>query len=201
MTSPSSNLLRAWVTLLLLVAVAGCAEDLALDEAEGETQTIATEPLADGGFTTRVDASASDTWVYFSFVSGAQVIPLDPQDSSDWDLGFQRFHIITNGGASGNGGASVATLADQAFADVVAAPAEGYVADEPDSDDSDTLVDSAFETGDGWYAYDEMTNRLSPRPIVYVIRTARGAHYKLSILDYYDDAGSSGHPTFSWAEL
>jgi hypothetical protein len=201
MTSPSSNLLRAWVTLLLLVAVAGCAEDLALDEAEGETQTIATEPLADGGFTTRVDASASDTWVYFSFVSGAQVIPLDPQDSSDWDLGFQRFHIITNGGASGSGGASVATLADQAFADVVAAPAEGYVADEPDSDDSDTLVDSAFETGDGWYAYDEMTNRLSPRPIVYVIRTARGAHYKLSILDYYDDAGSSGHPTFSWAEL
>jgi hypothetical protein len=199
MFPPSSNHLRAM--LLLLATVAGCAEDLVADGDEGETQTIATLPLPDGGFTTRVDASASDIWVYFSFESSAQVVPLDPQTSNDWDLAFQRFHIITNGGASGNGGASVAVLADQTFAGVVAPPAEGYVVDQPDGDDSDTLVDSAFEEGDGWYAYDETTNRLSPRPSVYVIRTGRGAHYKLSILDYYDEAGSSGHPSFSWAEL
>jgi hypothetical protein len=201
MFSSSPNHLRAQVMLLLLAALAGCAEDLVPEGDESETETISTVPLPDGGFTTRVNASASDVWVYFSFVSNDQVIPLDPPNSSDWDLAFQRFHIITNGGASGNGGASVAVVADQAFADVVAAPAEGYVADQPDGDDSDTVVNSAFEEGDGWYAYDEMTNRLSPRPLVYVIRTARGAHYKLSLLDYYDAAGSSGHPIFSWAEL
>jgi hypothetical protein len=166
-----------------------------------DVQAIATESLADGGFMTWVDASANDVWVYFSFVSRDQVIPLDPMSSADWDLGFQRFHIITNGGASGSGGALVAVLVDQTFDGVVAAPADGYVADQPDSDDGDTLVNSAFEQGDGWYAYDQVTNRLSPRPIVYVIETARGAHYKLSILDYYDAAGSSGHPSFSWAEL
>ena len=84
---------------------------------------------------------------------------------------------------------------------MVVAPGDGYVADQPDTDDDDTAVNSAFEEGDGWYAYDEATNRLSPRAYVYVIQTARGAHYKLSILDYYDAAGTSGHPSFAWAEL
>jgi hypothetical protein len=84
---------------------------------------------------------------------------------------------------------------------VTAAPSEGYVEDQPDSDDDDTVVNSAFETGDGWYDYDPATNRLSPRPNVYVARTPSGAHYKVEILDYYDTAGTSGHPTFAWAEL
>jgi hypothetical protein len=33
------------------------------------------------------------------------------------------------------------------------------------------------------------------------VRTGEGAHYKLEILDYYDAAGTSGHPTFAWAAL
>jgi hypothetical protein len=174
---------------------------LKLDGDDGPAQTVATEPLADGSFTTRVDASDSETWIYFSFISGDQVVPLDALNAADWDLGFQRFHIISNGGASGSGGVAVATLVDRAFDEVVAAPGDGYVADQPDTDDDDTVVNSAFEEGDGWYDYDETTNRLSPRAYVYVIQTARGAHYKLSILDYYDSAGTSGHPSFTWAEL
>ncbi len=192
--------LRIVRTLAALLLV-GCADDLKLEPDDGETEIVTTEPLAGGGFTTRVDASDSEAWVYFSFVSGGQVIPLDAANSSDWDLGFLRFHIISNGGVSGNGGASVAVLTDQTFEGVTSAPADGYVADQPDSDDSDMVVNSTFEAGDGWYAYDEMTNRLSPRALVYVVQTGRGAHYKLSILDYYDAAGSSGHPLFSWAEL
>jgi hypothetical protein len=192
---------RVFAALLSVGSAAGCAEDLKLDSEDGPAEIVATEPLAEGGFSTRVDASDDALWVYFSFVSGGQVIPLDPATSSDWDLGFLRFHIISNGGASGGGGASVAVLADQTFDGVTVAPTDGYVADQPDTDDGDTIANSVFEQGDGWYAYDEMTNRLSPRALVYVIQTARGAHYKLSILDYYDAAGSSGHPQFSWAEL
>ena len=187
--------------LLALALGAGCAEDLKLDAEDGPLEPVVTEPLDDINFMTRVDASSSEEWIYFSFVSGGQVIPLDPANNSDWDLGFQRFHIISNGGASGSGGAEVAVLLDQTFDAVVAAPADGYMADQPDGDDTDTVVDTMFEAGDGWYAYDDMTNRLSPRANVYVVRTARGAHYKLSILDYYDNAGSSGHPSFSWAPL
>lgn len=201
MVSFDSGSLAAALAVLSLSLGAGCAEDLALDGDDGPAQTIATEPLADGSFTTRVDASDSETWIYFSFVSGGQVLPLDALNSPDWDLGFQRFHIISNGGASGSGGAAVAVLPEQRFDAVVAAPAAGYVPDQPDGDDGDSVVDSAFEQGDGWYAYDETTNRLSPRPNVYVLQTARGAHYGLALLDYYDAAGSSGHPSFAWAEL
>jgi len=199
-TRPMSRASSLLLCLLLGPWASGCAEDLTADEADGPAETVETAPDGDA-FTTRVDASSSDVWVYFSFETGAQVAPGTPSDSADWDLGFQRFHIISNGGASGSGGAAVATLVDQAFDDVVAAPSDGYVADQPDTDDDDTVVNSAFEEGDGWYDYDQTTNRLSPRALVYVIQTARGAHYKLSILDYYDAAGTSGHPTFAWAEL
>jgi heme-binding HmuY-like protein len=201
MFSFDSSSLTAALAVLSLAFGASCAEDLKLDSEDGPTETVATEPLADGSFMTRVDASDSEAWIYFSFVSRGQVIPLDPLSSTDWDLGFQRFHIISNGGASGSGGAAIAVLAEQSFDAVVSAPAEGYVPDQPDSDDSDSVVNSAFEEGDGWYAYDEMTNRLSPRANVYVVQVARGASYKLALLDYYDVAGSSGHPSFSWAEL
>jgi hypothetical protein len=202
MRSPSSScLLRASALLCLALPLAGCAEDLQ-PEAEGtETETVSTEPVGGDAFNTRVDASDDALWVYFSFASAGQVTPADATNSADWDLGFQRFHIISNGGVSGSGGATVAVLVDQTFDGVLEAPEDGYVADAADDDDSDTIANSAFEQGDGWYAYDEMTNRLSPRPIVYVIRTARGADYKLSLVDYYDAAGSSGHPIFSWSEL
>jgi len=201
MFSLDSSSLTAALAVLSLAFGAGCAEDLKLDSEDGPTETVATEPLADGSFMTRVDASDAEAWIYFSFVSRGQVIPLDPLSSADWDLGFQRFHIVSNGGASGSGGAAIAVLTEQSFDAVSSAPADGYVPDQPDSDDSDSVVNSMFEEGDGWYAYDDMTNRLSPRGNVYVVQTARGAHYKLAILDYYDVAGSSGHPSFSWAEL
>lgn len=189
------------LAVLSLALGAGCAEDLKLDSEDGPTETVDTEPLADGSFTTRVDASDYEAWIFFSFVSGEQVIPLDPLSSTDWDLGFQRFHVISNGGASGTGGAAIAVLPEQTFDAVASAPADGYIPDQPDSDDSDTVVNSAFEEGDGWYAYDELTNRLSPRANVYVVQTGRGATYKLAFLDYYDVAGSGGYPMFSWAEL
>lgn len=201
MASFDSCSLAAALAVLSLGFGAGCAEDLKLEGGDGPAQTVATEPLDDGSFTTRVDASDSETWVYFSFISGGEVAPLDPLSAADWDLGFQRFHIISNGGASGSGGAAIAVLPEQSFDAVVSAPAEGYVPDQPDGDDADSLVDSQFEQGDGWYAYDETTNRLSPRANVYVVQTARRAHYKLALLGYYDAAGSSGHPRFAWAEL
>jgi hypothetical protein len=187
--------------LVAMFATLGCAEDLQLDTPETPTEPVVTEPTGDGAFTTSVDASDAEQWVYFSFLSGGEVIPADPASSTDWDLAFQRFHIISNGGASGGGGSAVAVVAGQPFEGVATAPVDGYVADLPDGDDDDTVVDSVFEAGDGWYDYDETTNRLSPRVNVYVVQTGRGAHYKLTILDYYDAAGSSGHPSFSWAEL
>jgi hypothetical protein len=184
------------------LALSACADDLAADSAETESSAlVATEASGAGESTTTIDSSNAEAWVYFSFASGAEVTPAEPASSPDWDLGFQRFHIISNGGVSGSGGAEVARLVERTFESVTSAPVEGYVVDQADSDDDDAVVDSAFALDGGWYDYDGATNRLSPKPIVYVVRTGSGAHYKLEILDYYDAAGTSGHPSFVWTAL
>lgn len=194
---------RAGLALSLALSLSlGCAEDLAVDTTDdGNDAPVVTEAGDDGAFVTRVDASDMMAWRYFSFATGSEVTVTDPLTSSDWDLAFQRFHILSNGGVSGSAGAAVATVTGQAFADVTAPPADGYTADEADGDDDDMIAESAFSLGDGWYDYDPATNRLSPFPNVYVVRTGSGAFFKLAILDYYDTSGTSGHPMFEWAGL
>jgi hypothetical protein len=188
-----------WLGLWLVTSA--CAEDLVAESTEPESIRVSTSANLPGEFTTRIDASDAAAWVYLSLQSGEEVAPVDPSTSDEWDLAFQRFHIITNGGVSGSGTTSVAALLGESFTEVSAAPESGYVSDQPDSDDDDTVADSAFAVDDGWYDYDPATNRLSPKQIVYVVRTTPGVHYKLALLDYYDDAGTSAHPMFSWAEI
>lgn len=187
--------------LLCALPLSACADELVADTTETQSALVATESNGAGESTTTIDASSAEVWVYFSFESGGEVTPVEPASSPDWDLGFQRFHIISNGGVSGSGGASIAALVDQTFDSVTSAPLEGYVEDQPDSDDDDPVADSAFAANEGWYDYDGATNRLSPKPIVYIVRTGSGAHFKLEILDYYDGAGTSGHPSFVWTAL
>jgi hypothetical protein len=62
------RIVRTLAALLLV----GCADDLKLDTDDGETEIVTTEPLAGGGFTTRVDASDSVAWVYFSRATGSR---------------------------------------------------------------------------------------------------------------------------------
>lgn len=192
---------RASALGLALSIATGCAEDLAVDTTDDPTQAVSTTALEDGTFMTRVDASDMTAWRYFSFATASEVTPADPATSPGWDLAFQRFHILSNGGVTGSGGAAVAILPGQTLADVTAAPADGYIEDSADGDDDDTVSEAAFSEGDGWYAYDPATNRLSPQPNVYVVRTGSGAAYALALLDYYDDAGTSGHPLFQWSAL
>jgi len=42
---------------------------------------------------------------------------------------------------------------------------------------------------------------LTPRPIIWVVKTAGGATLKLEILKYYDDAGTSGWFSLHWGPL
>jgi hypothetical protein len=191
----------AGAAALALSLSTGCAEDLAVDQPAPVAESVVTEAGTAATFRTRVDASNSEAWRYFSFATGAEVTPADPTSSPDWDLAFQRFHILSNGGVSGSGGAAIAVVASQTLADLGAAPADGYLEDQADGDDDDSIAESAFSMGDGWYAYDSATNRLSPHPNVYVVRTGSGAFYKLAIVDYYDAAGTSGYPSFEWAGL
>ncbi len=151
----------------------------------------------DGSYTTVVDATSTTAWIHGDFETRIAIDATGP-----WDLRFQRFHLSTNGGISGAAGVEVAALEGTTFAAVTTAPAAGWTTDQADGDDANVDPDYAFEQGDGWYDYDPSTHVLTPKPLVYVVRTASNASMiKLEIEKYYDTAGTSGVLTLHWAPL
>jgi len=149
---------------------------------------------SDATYTTVVDATSYTEWIYADFETGVAV-----DASAAWDLRFQRFHISANGGVSGPGGVEVAAV-PEAFADVTTAPTGGYLSDAGDAD-GDGMPDYAFDQGDSWYDYNDVTHALTPKAITWVMKTAGGATLKLEILTYYDIAGSPAWFTLHWAPL
>ncbi|HEY6080322.1 MAG TPA: HmuY family protein [Polyangiaceae bacterium] len=151
-----------------------------------------------------VDATAPEgpdtsPWVYVSLATGAklELTDLEALTSRNWDLGFKRASIRTNGGDSGpgQGGAfkvrlpwgsvDASTLGDQAV------PTEHWF------DDECTLIAEAVTgvvtTFSGWDEYDTVTHVLTPADAVYLTRGADGALYKVAILDFYSNPdGSAG---------
>jgi hypothetical protein len=104
------------------------------------------------------------------------VTPSNPQTSSDWDLAFVGYDVLTNGGISGSGaGAAFGPLDVSAFA----------FADEP-VDVPFWIVDAAGGVFWRWYAYDGSSHTLYSRYHVYGLRTG-GKLYKLQVLGYYGD--------------
>jgi hypothetical protein len=187
--------------LLWLAVLAGCADPIghALPDAGPTdipgTGKVRTARASDGTYTTLIDATSATDWVYADFQAGT-VVTADEA----WDLRFQRFHISTNGGVSGTRGVAVAPITDAGFAEVTEAPATGYLSDTGDAD-GDGMPDYAFDQGDAWYDYDDMTHVLTAKPIVWVMKRADGAALKLQILKYYDTAGTAGWFTLHWATL
>lgn len=193
---------RTIVLLLSTVAAAGCADPIGSARPDaGEppdappTGKVQTSRGSDGTYTTIVDATSMADWTFVDFETGGEVAT-----TAHWDLRFQRFHVSTNGGVSGSGGVAVAPLAGVAFAAVTAAPTTGFLSDAADAD-GDMQPDYAFEQGDGWYDYNPESHALSPRPIVWVVKTDGGATLKLEITKYYDPAGTSGWFTLHWGPL
>lgn len=162
------------------------------DDDARPTGPVATVRNPDGSYTTWLDASDDATWRRLDLETGMEA-------DDGWDLAGRRFHLRLDGGASGDGGVEVAPVAGD-LASVTAAPATGWITDAPDAD-GDGEVEYAFEQGDGWYAYDTQTHVLTPRPIVWVIRTNGDAVIKLAIESYYDEAGTPARFRLRWAPL
>lgn len=197
----ASRLLLA--TLLCPLACAGDLDDeLGGDAveppAEGRVGPNTTnQPREGGGQQTSVDATSETEWVYFDLETGTQLEVANPDEDLQWDLAFQRFHIASNSGISGSAGAEVAIL-EQAFDDVTAVPTDGFIVDDADGDDENESPDYAFHE---WYDYNFMTHVLTPKAWTYVVVTGSGNAFKVAVEHYYDDAGTSGHPTIIWDAL
>jgi hypothetical protein len=139
-----------------------------------------------GGVTlVEVEGTGDRDFVHFDFASAGEVAATD-----GWELAFQRYAVRVNGGTSGGGGVEIAAIEGVAFDAVDAAPASGWR--------TDTAEALAL---DDWYDYDGATHVLTAADRVYVVRNGAGEAWKLAFVDYYDDAGNSGFPSFRWAGL
>ena len=155
---------------------------------EESTTAVTTPPPADVApqldvvnFT--IDATSREAWVYFSLAKGDTVEVADPLNSMDWDLGFQRTKVITNGGVSGPGKGAAMMLKDMEFDQVKEAPAAGYAAD------SDQNLGIVAASEEGWYIYLGPPNHwiLPLEKRVFVIQAADGTFAKVRFIGYYKD--------------
>lgn len=157
------------------------------DTDSGADDTGRVRSADEGGGVTlvQVDASAEGEAVYFDFSATGESAA-----DGGWELAFVRYDVTVNGGTTGDGGVEVAPVEETGFADLSTAPSDGWRTDTAE----------AAALGD-WYDYDGATHTLSAADRVYVIRNGAGETWKLQFLDYYDDAGNSGFPSFRWAAL
>lgn len=174
--------------------------DAPQDSADTSPPPVRVVTGEDGGvYETWIDATAYLEFVYLSLETGEQVDVADPLTSADWDLGFERYLISSNGGVSGPGGVSAAALPDTDFDGLSQAPAEGYVEDLPDDDDENQNPEYAL--GD-WFDYAEEDHTVTPTPgLVYVVKAVSGTYYKWQFVSYYDQAGSPAYITARWAAV
>jgi len=204
MSEPNLRAAVSWLLAAACAAAAGCASDIRPDDfmqggpLTGEltpTGPVTTIANADGTFSTLVDATSDKTWTHVDFADGTEAV-----DTGPWELRFQRFHISANGGITGSAGVEVAEIAGRAFDELGGVPSAAWISDAPDGDDANTTPDYAFEQGEGWYNYNFERHVLTPRAVVWVVRSSDGA-IKLRIERYYDAAGTPGWIALRWKPL
>jgi hypothetical protein len=157
----------------------------------------------DGTFLSTID-STQDEWIYVDLESNALVTPDTPDDSNEWDLGFNRFHVKMNGGVSGTGGMEAIVVDGSTFADLLESPDTGWQTDTAD-DDNDGFDEHVISSGEAaWFIYNTDTHELEVTGSLFSLRSVEGAYWRLELLDYYRDLGGnavSGYPTFRWGEI
>lgn len=153
------------------------------DTYTGPQDRITSTDQGDGVTHVLVDATNGGEWAYFGFWSAVEIAPTD-----DWSLAFARYHVMSNGGASGDGGVEVAVLEGQDFDTLTEAPAEGWT--------TDTAKDLAM---DAWFDYDAKTHYVTAGDRTLVVHD--GDYWKLRFLEYYDDYGNGGYIQFKWATV
>ena len=182
----------ALARLAFALSVAACAPDLGGDDGGDDGPPVVVVDNGDGSVTVTIDARDDVAWVYLDLESSALVTPVDPGDSPLWDLAALRFNIKTNGGSSGSGEVEVATIEGVPFDAVDQAPVDGYARDDAAGGPAAMEPEPGYAF-DLWYDYDMDEHTLSPRDVVYVVRTVEANYYKIQMLDYYNDAGTAGY--------
>jgi hypothetical protein len=142
-----------------------------------------------------IDARSQDLWMYFDFSRGTVVAVQNPQTDA-WDLAFQRHVIRTNGGDTNPAGqGALLSLQDTDFAAVMRVPDDAKFVRDVRTKKRLSVYNPAIAK---WYSYSYTANILTPKPIVYIVRTQDGKYAKMHILSYYCKGGESGCMTFEY---
>jgi hypothetical protein len=133
--------------------------------------------------------------MYFDFSRGTVVAVQNPQTDA-WDLAFQRHVIRTNGGDTNPAGqGALLSLQDTDFAAVRRVPDDAKFVRDVRTKKRLSVYNPAIAK---WYSYSYTANILTPKPIVYIVRTQDGKYAKMHILSYYCKGGESGCMTFEY---
>jgi hypothetical protein len=133
--------------------------------------------------------------MYFDFSQGS-VVGVQDLKTDNWDLALQRHVIRTNGGDTNPAGqAGILAIEAQTLADVNQVPSDTALV-------SDVRTKKRLHAYNPelhkWYHYSYTNNVLSPKPIVYVVRTQDGKYAKMRILSYYCKNDVAGCMTFEY---
>ena len=135
-----------------------------------------------------IDTSSTTEWRFFDFSQGSLVEAPGPRG---WDLAFQRFHVISNGGEGFAGDGGILARWDADFDSAATAPPEGY-------EETRVRRDSVNLAIRRWYDYGFISHLLLPKRAVYFVRTADGRYAKIEILSYYCPGAVPGCLTFRY---
>jgi hypothetical protein len=156
--------------------------------------------------TFEVKSTSSTTWKYFSFATNDTVQISDPENSTDWDLAFQRYRIRTNSGLAGhaNGGAANSYLKGQSGFDALKTVSDTstFVTDESISvaviqGYATYIVNPLLYT---WFSleFSAQGTLIVPSDYVYIVRTATGKYAKVWFKSYYSATNQSGYVTMQY---
>jgi hypothetical protein len=166
-------LLISLSTLILLFGAIGCGDDdNPVAPEDNIPASTATSVWDDTGefWTTTVDASGYDNYMYFSFTTQDTVSSGVPKTTADiWDIAFRREVVKLNGGTSTtNNGDVVGT--DLEVTDFDAVTIDDTTGVTWTADFIDYFMDE-------WYDYNPTTHELTANQYVYSMLDASGEHY------------------------
>ena len=178
------------------ILLQACAPSLEKEWEWNNTEIVTEEPEPEDLFRT-IDATSYEEWIYLDLEDNILVEPEDPASSSEWDLGFMRYHIKLNSGIHGSADVESYVVNGEDFASYTQAPQEGYQKDLPDDNDDGIAEYVCAE----WYDYDPATHVLTPADRFYIMKSRNERFYKFQVQGYYSEAGTSGHLSIYWEEI
>ena len=136
--------------------------------------------------TIQINAKIKNAWVLVHFPSRKTHTVANDKfkksafQSLNWDLGFSRTKIITNGGETNPLGYTGAiNLGPVEFNKVNKAPKNGYIEDEV------TFGNLINKELSDWYTYRTRTHNIESKNNVYLIKLNNNRFMKMRILNYY----------------